>query len=783
MVADDRSATTEADRPSRSRGNRTRSEPEAAGDVDADGGGPRRRATPRQPTRPIDAGARASATSLPSARDTAEPDVLDAERRCRPTVPVASRARPARTPSPSPSAVTPSPPAEPVPEPEPAQSPSPAEPEPIVRPSPSPGRDEPRSAAPSAGSSPMRCARPASGWPSPSPARASSASSKASTAAGSASSRPVTRAAPRSWPRRMASSPGGPPRARDARRRGRQPRDRHPHRAPGLDADVRHRRPGRARGSAAARRSRRSTRPRRSAASPSAVELDRRRRTSAAMVGRRGAGRPSIGRPGPVFLSIPEDLLDEDAPAGTAARPLARRRPPGRERRRRPGRAPPAGRGRAPGHPGRRGRAARARPRPTSSGSPSCLRVPVIAGWRRGGRHPQRPPALPRHDRLRAARPTVRERLERPTRSLVLGCRLDEITRTATRSRRDGQRWMHVDIEPRGRAPRALPPPADRGPRPMPARSFGPRSPGSRTGVLDAAASDAPRRPQSARIGRRWEAPRSSTTTPWDGPGRPPRAGRRDAPADPPRRRDHHHRCRQLRAGSPAASASGGPGTFLGPTSGAMGYAPAGGDRRRPGPSRPRRRRPRRRRRLRDDDGRAGDGRPRAARVDRARLRQRALRHDPDAPGAPRRRTRTGDRDGPRADRLRGGRARLRRAGVRVETDAAFEPALRQALAKDRPTVIQLALDRGWVSPNARAPAVPEAELRPTYHLRRASGGRRRTRTRRSARPRWSRRASSIAPMAPCDGRDREPALRAGSAGVRGPDRRSRRDHEPVDRG
>jgi acetolactate synthase-1/2/3 large subunit len=38
--------------------------------------------------------------------------------------------------------------------------------------------------------------------------------------------------------------------------------------------------------------------------------------------------------------------------------------------------------------------------------------------------------------------------------------------------------------------------------------------------------------------------------------------------------------------------------------------------------------------------------------------------------------------------------------GIRVETDAAFEQAVRQALANDRPTVIQVALDRGWVAPD-----------------------------------------------------------------------------------
>jgi acetolactate synthase-1/2/3 large subunit len=41
--------------------------------------------------------------------------------------------------------------------------------------------------------------------------------------------------------------------------------------------------------------------------------------------------------------------------------------------------------------------------------------------------------------------------------------------------------------------------------------------------------------------------------------------------------------------------------------------------------------------------------------------------------------------------------------GARVDDDAGFEPALRQALASDRPTVIQLSLDRRWVSPDQPA--------------------------------------------------------------------------------
>jgi thiamine pyrophosphate-dependent acetolactate synthase large subunit-like protein len=38
--------------------------------------------------------------------------------------------------------------------------------------------------------------------------------------------------------------------------------------------------------------------------------------------------------------------------------------------------------------------------------------------------------------------------------------------------------------------------------------------------------------------------------------------------------------------------------------------------------------------------------------------------------------------------------------GIAVDDDAAFEPALRRALAADGPSVIHVALDRAWVSPD-----------------------------------------------------------------------------------
>jgi acetolactate synthase I/II/III large subunit len=42
--------------------------------------------------------------------------------------------------------------------------------------------------------------------------------------------------------------------------------------------------------------------------------------------------------------------------------------------------------------------------------------------------------------------------------------------------------------------------------------------------------------------------------------------------------------------------------------------------------------------------------------------------------------------------------------GIRATSDATFEQAVRQALANDRATVIHVALDRGWSHPDAGSP-------------------------------------------------------------------------------
>ena len=201
---------------------------------------------------------------------------------------------------------------------------------------------------------------------------------------------------------------------RDARGRRREPRDRHPHGAAGLEPDVRDRRPGRAR----VPRSRGvpGDRPGRHARWPR-------------QVGRRAAPRPRTsrpsmaqavrealaGRPGPVLLSLPEDLLDEVAelePAD-AARPAPRRA-------RRPTRSAPSS-------------SCWPRPeRPVILAGGGVLRARTsteLAAVRRAAprpghrgvaprrRHLERPSALSRHGRPRGARVDPRSGSPMPMRS------------------------------------------------------------------------------------------------------------------------------------------------------------------------------------------------------------------------------------------------------------------------------------------------------------------------------------------------------------------------------
>jgi acetolactate synthase I/II/III large subunit len=291
----------------------------------------------------------------------------------------------------------------------------------------------------------------------------------------------------------------------------------------------------------------------------------------------------------------------------------------------------------------------------------------------------------------------VRERLEQADAILVIGCRLSEITSFGYVIPGEGQAWMHVDVEPLDDRPGL--PPATRTVR-ADARAFL-RAAVARLqeAVLDAASADA-REALNVSDRAAWEAATTPDATAWSGPGVHPAhavaAVRRLIPDDAIVTTDagnfglwvaRHFRFRR-------------PGTFLGPTSGAMGYAlpaaiAAG---------------------LVHRDrvivAFAGDGgfamtmaELETAVREKAKViaivfdneRYGTIRMHQDRRGAGVEgaiATDLGPIDFAAIARACGAR------GIRVETDSAFEQAVRQALANDRPTVIQVALDRGWVSPD-----------------------------------------------------------------------------------
>jgi acetolactate synthase-1/2/3 large subunit len=290
----------------------------------------------------------------------------------------------------------------------------------------------------------------------------------------------------------------------------------------------------------------------------------------------------------------------------------------------------------------------------------------------------------------------VRERIAAADALLVLGCRLSEITSFGYTIPAGGQAWMHVDLEPLERAGLA---PAERTIR-ADARAFL-RAAVARLqeGVLDAAGADA-RQVANDADRAAWETATATDDADWSGPGAHPAhvvaTARRILPDDAIVTTDagnfglwvaRHFRFRR-------------PGTFLGPTSGAMGYAlpaaiAAGLVHR-----------------DRTVVAFAGDGGFAMTMAEletavREKAKVIAIVFDNERYGTIRMHQdrRGGGEDGAIATDLGSmDFAAIARAcgarGIRVETDAAFEQALRQALANDRPTVIQLALDRGWVHPD-----------------------------------------------------------------------------------
>jgi acetolactate synthase-1/2/3 large subunit len=398
------------------------------------------------------------------------------------------------------------------------------------------------------------------------------------------------------------------------------------------------------------------------------------------------------GRPGPVLLSFAEDLLDELVPedARVDSGRLTQGRPSDEDIRwviellasaERP--VILAG-----------GGVLRARSSTELLRFADLLQVPVIAGWRRADVISNDHPLYLGMAGLGAA-PTVGQRLAGADALLVVGCRLNEPTSSHEAIPAAGQRWAYVDIEPRqgpGLATADRTVVAD-------ARSFL-RAANERLAgkaVLDA---ELVRRRQANNEADRaaWEAAATvdADADAWTGPGVHPgrviTTLRRVLPDDAILTTD---------AGNFAGWAGRGfrfrrPGTFIGPTSGAMGYAVPAAiaaalvHRDRPVVA------------LVGDGGMAMTM-AELETATREGARIVVLVFDNERYGTIRMwQERRGTGVGVATDLgpidfatvARGLGAR----GVRVDRDAEVEPAIRQALAEERSTVIQLALDRAWVS-------------------------------------------------------------------------------------
>jgi acetolactate synthase-1/2/3 large subunit len=401
------------------------------------------------------------------------------------------------------------------------------------------------------------------------------------------------------------------------------------------------------------------------------------------------------GRPGPVLLAFPEDLLDAKVPPDSLAEPqrIAAERPTDDQVRdvlqllagaRRP--VILAG-----------GGVLRARTSNDLLRLAELLRVPVIASWRRGDVISNDHPLYLGMAGL-GAPPTVRDRLAGADAMLVIGCRLGEITSYDWSIPAPGTRWAHVDVEPTRPDPSLAA--ADLVVR-SDARLFL-RAAVARLetrGALDKASADE-RSAGNASDRAAWEAATIVDAHDWSGPGVHPgrviTVLRRLLPDDAIVTTD---------AGSFATWLARGfrfrrPGTLLGCTSGAMGYglpaAIAAG--------------------LVHRDravvalvGDGGMGMTLAEVETAVRMDLRTIvlvfdnqrfgmirSYQDRREGATTAGTDLGPVDFAAAARALGAR------GVTASDDAAVEPALRQALVADRPTVIHLSVDRRWENVDSR---------------------------------------------------------------------------------
>lgn len=397
------------------------------------------------------------------------------------------------------------------------------------------------------------------------------------------------------------------------------------------------------------------------------------------------------GRPGPALLALPEDALDLPLPEGVRA-PVVRPHPEAPSRsdvtevlHALAGAERPlilAGAG-----------VLRARCSNDLIRLAELLHVPVVSSWRRGDVIPNDHPLYLGMTGF-GSPASVRERVAAADVLVVLGSRLSEPTTAAYRVPVPGQRWIHIDVEPRTGALGDTPAPflsvrAD-------ARAFLRAATARLKDAVLLAAPLAERDRHNAADRAAYEAASAVDQHAWSGPGVNPGKVvaelRRLLPEDAIVTTD---------AGAFAGWAARGfrfrrPGTFLGPTSGAMGYG---------FPAALAAAIVHRERRVVALVGDGGMGMTLAELETAVREGAHivALVFDNERYGMIRdHQERRGSPTSPGTDLGPLDFAAVARAcgarGVRVDTDAAFEPALRTALAASGPTLIQLTVDRRWVS-------------------------------------------------------------------------------------
>jgi acetolactate synthase-1/2/3 large subunit len=419
----------------------------------------------------------------------------------------------------------------------------------------------------------------------------------------------------------------------------------------------------------------------------------------------RAAAMATRGRPGPVLLAIPADVLDQTlAAAGNGRLPashlehhvepdplLVRKIVHLLADARRPLILAGAG-------------VLRARSTDALVRFADTMRVPVIAAWRRGDVFPNDNPLYLGMAGLGAPN-SVRARLEEADALLVLGCRMGEITTYGYRIPGSGTRWAQVDVEPRGAASPHRPDIIMASDAAAFLRVTG--------RVLARAAFDAAsldeRTAANAVDRAAYEAGSVVDAEPWDGPGvHPGRTVATLARVLPP------ETILTTDAGDFGTWAARGyrfhrPGTFLGSAAGPMGYglpAAIGAVLARPG---------------RLGVALAGDGgfAMTMAELETA-VRERAhvvavvfdngrygsiWRHQQERGGSAGLGTTLGQVDFAAVAEACGA------LGIAVRSDDEFEPALRLALEAGRPAVLHLALDPRWTTPDASPDAYSEPNV------------------------------------------------------------------------